>query len=155
MNKLHSAAALALAFLCLGFSSCSFFLSETAVKRPDLHNGLDRGAVIAKLGQPKKTQLFQPPRVANSLSEAPRAMGAARVGRQDEYSISGLVQLEGDRYESDNSLYPVMVIMTGGLSEVVMLPFVSGDLATKAVARHRLLLWYDAHQKLLQFERKK
>lgn len=128
-------------------------MSEMAVKRPDLEPGKDRSEVIKILGQPQITQVFNPPQVASSISGAPGALSQTQVARKDEYSVSGLVQFKGDLYESDNSLYPVVFIFTGGLSELFFFPFVSADLAARTVTRHPLILWYDSRHKLIHYER--
>ena len=147
--------AVAAAFLPCAFSACSFVMSEGAVKRPRLHEGMQRTNVVEVLGQPRKTETYQPPRLGASLPGTPASLRRSRVARRDEYRVSGLVQLAGDTYASDNNIYPAFFIATGGLTEIIAFPVVTGDLAAKALTRYRLLIWYDPRQKLITYERLK
>ena len=130
-------------------------MSESAVKRPPISAGTNRADVIAVLGRPRKTETYQPPRLGASLPDTPVSMRTSRVASRDEYRVSGLVQLADDTYRSDNNIYPAFFVATGGLTEIVAFPYVTGDLATKAFARYRLLFWYDRRNKLIQYERLK
>src|SRR4051812_2444019 len=106
-------------------------MSEGAVKRPPLQPGTNRTEVVSVLGRPRRTESFQPPKLGASLSHTPASMRTSRVARQDEYRVSGLVQLPGDTYRSDNNIYPAFFVATGGLTEIVAFPYVTGDLASK------------------------
>lgn len=116
--------------------------------------GTPRREVLAVLGAPRRSVPVTPPRLGSSFASAPVSIRSARVGLYDEYSVSGLVQLPGDTYEVESNIYPMFVIFTGGLIEVVALPLTSGDLARRSLTPHRLRLWYDPHQRLLSYDRR-
>ena len=143
-----------LSCVAVALSSCTMFLPEPLVKRPTVEPGTHRNEVISALGPPRKTVACRPARPGATFPDAPRSLRSTKIGQYDQYSVSGLVQLPGDNYRSEMNVYPVLFILTGGASELLCLPLVSGDLALRSAVRHRLEFWYDPRERLLDYRRR-
>jgi hypothetical protein len=77
------------------------------------------------------------------------------VCRYDEYHISGLLQLSGDRYETDWNIYPAFVILTCGIAEAINFPYTVSDLAIKPLQRYDFRVGYNCADALIAYERRR
>lgn len=111
--------------------------------------GATRDALVARLGRPHHSDT------------QPISLGAARfpttnIARiRDVYHVSGLMQMHGDPYWTDWNVYPAAVILSAGLVEVYMFPYVALDMTVRSFCTYKFVAWYDSSGGLVAFERRR
>lgn len=108
-----------------------------------------RGDLDVQLGPPKYSDASAIPNTAKRLPN-PRTPSVC-----DVYYMNGLALLGDDPYFGGWTMYPAYVILTAGVIEVFMFPYVSVDLAIRSFKRYELRVWYDQSDRIVGFERRK
>jgi hypothetical protein len=131
--------------------SCSMVLVNTIPTKTGaaLRPGADRIELISRLGQPSFT--------TTNLIPVPIGVTILRTNQPahicDSYKVSRLVQVGNDPYSTDWNVYPAFVIITFGLTEVVIFPYVTVDLTMRGFQHQELRVWYDDTDKLVAWGR--
>ena len=131
--------------------SCSMFLVDLIPTKPRaaMAPGASLKDLITVLGKP----------MGSNTSIVPA--NARRFQTNDpscvcySYRVSGLVQISGDKFTGDAELWPVVVIMTLGVAEVIAFPYVSIELAAMSLKRYELRVWYDCSDHIVAYERRR
>lgn len=134
--------------ISLANSACSFLLRESVTTHANLRQGMTRSEVIQILGQPTRTQTFQPWANSSTLPDLPKKAGHGKIERRDDFKIGKLSVLPG---EPENNVYPAIFILTGGLSELIALPYHAMEIPAKALDRRWLVVWYDRSERVHAF----
>lgn len=140
-------------------SGCSIIVTgaTTQSAKSLLRAGTPRATVLQKLGSPTQSVTYRPTAVGSTFPDAPpRLVRAPRVGRLDEYRVSGALLMPGDRYATPYAAEGMSAgfLVTGGLSEVVTFPMALVDVAGRSLKRYRLRLWYDPAEQLIAYQRR-
>jgi len=137
-------------FLPLLCCSCSMVLVNTIPTKPDaaLQPGAWRQKLMDQLGKPQ----FSGARPLTTTAFVLRTNELPAIC--DVYRISGLVQLFHDPYVTDWNVYPAVVILSFGLSEVWTFPYVIGDLTVLSFQRYEFRAWYNSSDELIGYERR-
>ena len=112
--------------------------------------GAHRQDLITQLGQPAHTTAEPIPVHVKRNRSSTNAVCIC-----DHYQISGLVQVQGEPYASDWKEYPVLMLVTFGLCEVFVFPYVAVDLTVKSFHEYDLRVWYDCADNVLTHEKRK
>ena len=111
-----------------------------------------RSDVISVLGEPRKSTALSPPRLVPLAHEG---RPSVKVSLCDEYKVSGLLLTpdEAAKYDNQWGIYPIAVMLTGGVAEAITLPVTAGDLTLRSLRRYRLRLWYDRSKRLVSYDK--
>jgi hypothetical protein len=131
--------------------SCSIALVKTIPTKTGaaLQAGAGRQELVACLGQPQwsTTQPITPTAFLLRTNEQATVC--------DVYQVSKLVQIPGDPYATNWTVYPTFVIFTLGIAEIVTFPYVLADMTVRSLQKRELLVWYGASDQLIAYERRK
>lgn len=111
--------------------------------------GASREALATRLGAPHSTNTLP---VSATAKRFPTDQADCVC---DVYRITGLMQMQGDPYWTDWNMYPVVFILTAGIAEVFMLPYVGIDMTVRSYQGYEFHAWYDCSDRLVAFERRR
>jgi hypothetical protein len=111
--------------------------------------GASREALTARLGPPHSSNTRP---VSATAKRFPTDQPACVC---DVYRLTGLMQMQGDPYWTDWNMYPALVILSAGVVEVFMFPYVAVDMTGRSFRNYEFHAWYDCSNRLVAFERRK
>ena len=130
-------------------ASCSMVLVNTIPTKVGgaLTPGSTRDELIARIGAPISTGSFPISSDATVYREHPVPASS------DLYYVTGLVQVTTDPYGTQWNVYPAFVIISLGLLELVVFPFVVVDLPLRGLLKYELRTWYDSSGGLVAYRK--
>ncbi len=113
------------------------------------------GKLFRFLGSPRRTVTLVPLDAGRPAIQSRPPAATNALCSYDQYRVSGRLQLSGDRYETDWNIYPVAVILTLGLAELINFPYTVADLTVKSLKRYDLRVGYNCADAFVGYERRR